>query len=100
MSSDRKKADPFHGNAELSRTNEILHSILSDMGDAVVVADKDENFLVFNPAAERMIIVSLRRFADCVPAGRLRFFRGMVKCLVRSPCIARKRADRSLRKCD
>jgi PAS domain S-box-containing protein len=41
-------------NAELSRINEILHSILSDMGDAVIVADKDENFLVFNPAAERM----------------------------------------------
>jgi PAS domain S-box-containing protein len=39
---------------ELSRTNEILHSILSDMGDAVIVADKDENFLLFNPAAERM----------------------------------------------
>src|SRR4030095_9684214 len=41
-------------NAELSRTNEILRSILSNMGDAVVVADKDNNFLVFNPAAERM----------------------------------------------
>ena len=54
MSSDRKKADPSRGNAELSRTNEILHSILSDMGDAVIVADKDENFVVFNPAAERM----------------------------------------------
>jgi len=40
--------------AELSRTNEILRSILSNMGDAVVVADKDNNFLVFNPAAERM----------------------------------------------
>ena len=40
--------------AELSRINEILHSILSDMGDAVIVADKEENFLVFNPAAERM----------------------------------------------
>jgi len=40
--------------AELSRTNEILHSILSDMGDAVIVADKDANFLVFNPAAQRM----------------------------------------------
>ena len=39
---------------ELSRINEILHSILSDMGDAVIVADKEENFLVFNPAAERM----------------------------------------------
>jgi PAS domain S-box-containing protein len=40
--------------AELSRTNRILHSILADMGDAVVVADKDENFVLFNPAAERM----------------------------------------------
>ena len=39
---------------ELSRVNEILRSILSDMGDAVIVADKNENFLVFNPAAERM----------------------------------------------
>jgi PAS domain S-box-containing protein len=54
MSSDRKKPDPSHSNAELSRGNEILHSILSDMGDAVIVADKDENFVVFNPAAERM----------------------------------------------
>jgi len=41
-------------NAELSRINEILRSILSNMGDAVIVADKDNNFLVFNPAAERM----------------------------------------------
>jgi len=40
--------------AELSRVNEILRSILSNMGDAVVVADKDGDFLVFNPAAERM----------------------------------------------
>ena len=39
---------------ELSRTNEILRSILSNMGDAVIVADKEGNFLVFNPAAERM----------------------------------------------
>lgn len=39
---------------ELSRTNEILRSILSNMGDGVVVADKDGKFLVFNPAAERM----------------------------------------------
>jgi PAS domain S-box-containing protein len=38
---------------ELSRTNEILKSILSNMGDAVIVADKDGKFLVFNPVAER-----------------------------------------------
>lgn len=40
--------------AELSRTNDILQSILSDIGDAVIVADKHGNFLLFNPAAERM----------------------------------------------
>jgi PAS domain S-box-containing protein len=38
----------------LSRINEILQSILANMGDGVVVADKFGNFLVFNPAAERM----------------------------------------------
>ena len=32
----------------------ILASILDNMGDAVIVVDSDENFLVFNPAAERM----------------------------------------------
>ena len=31
----------------------FLQSILSNMGDAVVVADKEENFLVFNPATDR-----------------------------------------------
>ena len=40
--------------AELSRINEILRSILSNMGDAVIVADKAGKFLVFNLAAERM----------------------------------------------
>src|SRR5205809_5547814 len=45
---ERKRAEE-----ELSRTNEILRSILSNMGDAVIVADKDGKFLVFNPVAER-----------------------------------------------
>ncbi|PYI75572.1 MAG: hypothetical protein DMF04_10035, partial [Verrucomicrobia bacterium] len=53
MSSDRKKAD-LSQNVEHTRTNEVLRSILSDMGDAVIVTDKNENFLVFNQAAERM----------------------------------------------
>lgn len=34
--------------------NEILESILANMGDAVIVADREEKFLVFNPAAQRM----------------------------------------------
>src|SRR5438094_2321233 len=45
---ERKRAEE-----ELSRTNEILQSILSNMGDAVIVADKDGKLLVFNPVAER-----------------------------------------------
>ena len=54
MSSDRKKAD-LSQNVEHTRTNEVLRSILSDMGDAVIVTDKNENFLVFNQAAERNV---------------------------------------------
>jgi PAS domain S-box-containing protein len=45
---ERKRAEE-----ELSQTNEILQSILSNMGDAVIVADKDGKLLVFNPVAER-----------------------------------------------
>ena len=40
--------------SQLSRANEILESILSNMGDAVIVADKEGRLLVFNPAAQRM----------------------------------------------
>ena len=43
---ERKRAEE-----KLSSTNEILQSILSSMGDAVIVADKEGKFLVFNPAA-------------------------------------------------
>jgi PAS domain S-box-containing protein len=39
---------------ELIKQTEILHSILKHMGDAVIVADLEQKFLVFNPAAERM----------------------------------------------
>jgi PAS domain S-box-containing protein len=40
---------------ELARANEILRSILSNMGDAVIVANNEGKFLLFNPAAERML---------------------------------------------
>jgi PAS domain S-box-containing protein len=46
---ERKRAEE-----KLSSTNEILQSILSSMADAVIVADTHGNFLLFNPAAERM----------------------------------------------
>jgi PAS domain S-box-containing protein len=39
---------------KLTSTDEILHSILSSMGEAIVVADKNGKLLVFNPAAEQM----------------------------------------------
>jgi len=37
-----------------AQANEILESILSNMADAVIVAGRDEKFLIFNPAAQRM----------------------------------------------
>ena len=37
-----------------AQSNEILESILSNMADAVIVAGRDEKFLIFNPAAQRM----------------------------------------------
>jgi PAS domain-containing protein len=46
---------------ELSRTNEILQSILSNMGDAVIVADTEGKFLLFNPMAERMFAMDATR---------------------------------------
>lgn len=47
MNGNRKEAD-------LAQANEILESILSNIGDGVIVADRDEKFVVFNPAAQRM----------------------------------------------
>lgn len=47
--SDRSKAEEA-----LQNQTEILTSILNNMGDAVIVADKRYRFLIFNPAAEHM----------------------------------------------
>src|SRR5262249_8207776 len=38
----------------LARQSELLSSILSNMGDAVVVADTDKKLLLYNPAAQRL----------------------------------------------
>src|SRR5262249_26590250 len=43
-----------HQAGDLAQVNEVLESILSNMGDAVIVADRNEKFLAFNPAAQRM----------------------------------------------
>ena len=50
-----------HAAEELSHTNEILQSILSNMGDAVIVADTEGKFLLFNPMAERMFAMNATR---------------------------------------
>src|SRR4029453_15245403 len=39
---------------DLAQANQILESILSIMGDAWILAVRQEKFLVFNPAAQRM----------------------------------------------
>jgi PAS domain S-box-containing protein len=38
----------------LARQSELLSSILSSMGDAVVVADTEKKLLLYNPAAQRL----------------------------------------------
>ena len=43
-----------HTAGDRAQLNEILESILSNMGDAVIVAGRDGKFLIFNPAAQRM----------------------------------------------
>jgi len=50
--------------AQLSRSNKIQESILSSMGDGVIVADKEGKFIVFNPAAERMFGKGAAEFAS------------------------------------
>ena len=40
--------------SELLQVNEILESILANMSDALIVAGRDEKFLVFNRAAQRI----------------------------------------------
>jgi len=43
-----------HTVGDLAQVNEILGSILSSMGDAVIVAGRDGKFLILNPAARRL----------------------------------------------
>jgi len=39
---------------DLAQVNEVLESILANIGDAVIVADRDGKFLTVNPAAQRL----------------------------------------------
>jgi PAS domain S-box-containing protein len=44
--------------ASLRQQTEVMQSILSSMGDGVVVADEQGRFLMFNPAAEQILGLS------------------------------------------
>jgi PAS domain S-box-containing protein len=52
--SDEQRENTNRSREELSPSNEILESILSNMGDAVIVADTEQKLLVLNPAARQM----------------------------------------------
>ena len=43
-----------HAQQTLLEKEEILRSVLSNLVDAVIVADQDNRFIVYNPAAQRM----------------------------------------------
>lgn len=47
---DRKRQEEA-----IRRQTRILRSILDSIGDGVVVADEDGNFVLFNPAAEQIL---------------------------------------------
>src|SRR5581483_4591134 len=48
-------AELHRSREELQRHTAILKSVLHSMGDGVVVADRNGSFLVFNPAAQRIL---------------------------------------------
>jgi len=48
-------AELSRSQAALRNQTQILESVLTSMGDGVIVADSDGQFLVFNPAAQQII---------------------------------------------
>jgi PAS domain S-box-containing protein len=52
---ERRAADAARSEAALARQTGILKSILDSMADGVVVVDEQGKFILFNPAAERML---------------------------------------------
>jgi signal transduction histidine kinase/CheY-like chemotaxis protein/CHASE3 domain sensor protein len=62
---ERQARELIASREALQNQTRILQSILDSMGDGVVVADPEGNFLVFNPAAREMLGVrSFGREAD------------------------------------
>ncbi len=52
---ERIDRERFEATREVRLQRETLQSILDNMSEAVLVADTNANFLVFNPAAERIL---------------------------------------------
>lgn len=57
---ERRAADAARSEAALDQQTHILKSILDSMADGVVVVDSQGKFILFNPAAERMLGISPR----------------------------------------
>jgi signal transduction histidine kinase/PAS domain-containing protein len=55
QSLEHQTQELFHSEATLREQTRILQSILDCVGEGVVVADANARFLVFNPAAERIL---------------------------------------------
>jgi two-component system sensor histidine kinase/response regulator len=55
-----KTAELLLSQQELRRQKRVLQSVLDSMGDGVVVADEHGTFLLWNPAAERLIGIGPR----------------------------------------
>jgi two-component system, NtrC family, sensor kinase len=55
LSQEQHALELARSEAALREQTQILQSVLACMGDGVVVADRDARFLVFNPAAQRIM---------------------------------------------
>jgi two-component system NtrC family sensor kinase len=52
---EERASELVRSETALREQTHILQSVLACMGDGVIVADRDGRFLVFNPAAERIV---------------------------------------------
>lgn len=58
---EHRIADSMSSQRELRRQARVLQSVLDSMGDGVIVADEDGKFLLWNPAAERLVGIGPRQ---------------------------------------
>ncbi|MGO4817245.1 PAS domain S-box protein [Flavobacterium sp. W22_SRS_FP1] len=56
---EKRDRDAVISKEQLSRQNILLQSVISHMGDGLVVADENGKFLLWNPASEKIIGIGL-----------------------------------------